>query len=795
MRVNFWTPKSFNLVRVATFALIASFLSAGHVPVLGLGIEAASAQTIRSVRVTGNRRVEPETVRSYLTFSVGDAYDPVAVNESLRALFATGLFSDVGIDRQGSTIVVRVAENPVVSTVAFEGNSEIDDKVLAGEVRLKSRSVYTRARALADARRIADVYRRQGRFAASVEPKIIQLDQNRVNVVFEISEGEKTTVKAINFIGNRAFSDSQLRDIITTTQSGWFDFLKGTNVYDPDRLNLDKELLRQYYLKNGYADAEIVSATAELDRDGSGFFITFVVNEGELYRFGDVKIENRLPELDPSSLQGEILTLSGAEFNASKIGKSVEKMTVRIAKQGLPFARVRPRSERDPEARVINLTYTIDEGNRLYIERINIFGNERTKDKVIRREFRFVEGDAYNPLLVDRAKRRLQALGFFKKVVVRPRPGGSPDRVIIDVQVQEQSTGELGFGAGYSTSEGIIGDISIKERNLFGNGQYVKLKFSGSLSRYQVDFSFTEPRFLDRNLSAGFDLFHKEIDNSDESGYKSRKTGGALRLGFPLSEELWMTTSYKLTYDNIYDVEDNASLAIKQAAGCQNPQVGVACTVNNDDNSYFTSALYLALRYDTRNHPRTPTKGIYVQVGTDLAGLGGDAQYVRVEGEARAYYPLAEGITLVGRAVAGHIEGWGGDEPRLLDLYYRGGETIRGFERAGIGPRDPSTTDALGGTTYAALTGEIRFPIPFLPSSLGITGAVFADAGTVFGATDGAKSIIPNLQDDSSLRSSVGVSVLWNSPLGPLRFDYAFPITKESYDKTQNFRFGAATRF
>ncbi|MEL7303984.1 MAG: outer membrane protein assembly factor BamA, partial [Pseudomonadota bacterium] len=500
----------------------------------------AQAQTIRAIEVVGNRRVEPETVRSYLSFSVGDQYDPGLANDSLRALFDTGLFADVSIDPQGATVVVTVQENPVVSKVAFEGNDEIDDKTLAGEVRLKSRSVYTRARALADAQRIMSVYRRQGRFAASVTPQLIQLGQNRVNVVFEIVEGEKTTVQTINFIGNRAFSDGQLRDIITTTQSGWFDWLKGTNVYDPDRLNLDRELLRQYYLKNGYADVQIVNANAELDRDGQGFFITFAIDEGERYTFGDVRIENSLPDLRPETLQGEILSLSGATFNSAQVDKTVEKLTLRVAEQGFAFARVRPRADRDPDNRVINLTYVIDEGSRVYIERIDISGNERTKDYVIRREFRLAEGDAFNPLMVDRARKRLQALGFFKAVNVRPRQGSGPDRVVIDVKITEQPTGELSFGAGYSTTEGVIGDIGITERNLFGNGQFLRLKLAGSLERMQIDLSFTEPRFLDRNLSAGFDLFHKEIDASDTSGYKSRKSGGSVRLGFPLAENLWM---------------------------------------------------------------------------------------------------------------------------------------------------------------------------------------------------------------------------------------------------------------
>ena len=475
---------------------------------------AAQAQSvvIREIQVVGNRRVEPETVRSYLHFTVGDPYDAGNADRSLRALFATGLFADVEIERQGSTVIIHVVENPVVNQVAFEGNSEIDDQTLSAEVQLKPRSVYTRARALSDAQRILDVYRRQGRFAAVVEPKIIELDQNRVNVVFEIDEGIQTKVKGIHFVGNRAFSDSQLRDIITTTQSGWFDFLKGTAIYDPDRMNLDRELLRQYYLKNGYADVRIVTANAELDRDGTGFILTFVIEEGERYTFGDVRIESALPELQPETLQGELLTRSGETFNASYIDKTVERLTLRTSEQGFAFARVRPRADRDPLARVIHITYEIDQGPRVYIERINIVGNLRTKDHVIRREFRLAEGDAYNPLLVDQAKKRLQALGFFKAVEVNRRPGSAHDRVVLDVEVQEQPTGELSFGAGYSTNEGVIGDVSITERNLLGNGQFLRLRLGGSMERFQIDLSFTEPRFLDRNIAAGFDLFHKEVD-------------------------------------------------------------------------------------------------------------------------------------------------------------------------------------------------------------------------------------------------------------------------------------------
>ena len=750
----------------------------------------AQSGVIREIRVEGNRRVEPETVRTYLRFNIGDAYDPAKVDQSIKALFSTHLFSDVRIDRTATGVVVTVVENPVVNQVAFEGNREVDKATLAAEVQLRPRSVFTRAKAQADVQRILDIYRRQGRFAASVEPKIIELENNRVNVVFEINEGGATKVQAINFIGNKAFSDSQLRDIISTSQSGLFDFIKGTNIYDPDRLALDRELLRQYYLKNGYADARVVSAGAELSRDGSGFFITFVVDEGEVYTFGKVEIELALPGVNAQALRGELLTSAGSTYDQSAMDRTAERLTLAVSEQGFAFARVRPRAQREPGTRIINVTYVIDQGPRIYIERINISGNLRTHDHVIRREFRLAEGDAYNPLLVDKAKRRLQVLGFFKAVDIKRRPGSAADRVVLDVDLVEQSTGELSFGAGYSTSEGIIGDVSISERNFMGKGQFLRLRLAGSQERMQVDLSFTEPRFLDRNLAAGFDLFHKDVNLSQVSAFRSKTTGGSLRVGFPLAENLWLTNSYTLSQGEIYDVDTfNASLAIVQSEG-----------------TALTSAWGTSLAYDGRNHPKNPTKGYYFQVGSDFAGLGGDVKYVRMSGEARFYYPIKDKVTLVGRVIGGHIAGWGDDEVRLIDLFYKGGETIRGFNRGGFGPRDLLRGDALGGSTFWSTTAEVRFPLPLIPDDLGMSGAFFVDAGSLFGAGAFAKNLNTQcvggdptlgicLADDASVRASAGFSLIWNSPLGPLRLDIAKAFLKKNYDEEQLIRFGASTKF
>jgi outer membrane protein insertion porin family len=417
---------------------------------------------------------------------------------------------------------------------------------------------------------------------------------------------------------------------------------------------------------------------------------------------------------------------------------------------------------------------------------------------VVRREFRLAEGDAYNPIMVDKAKKRLQTIGYFKTVDIKRRPGSAADRIILDVDLVEQSTGELSFGAGYSTSEGVIGDVSITERNLLGRGQFLRLRLAGSAERLQIDLSFTEPRFLGLNLAAGFDLFHKDVNLSSLSSFRTRTTGGSLRLGFPLSENLWLTNSYNLSSSEIFDVANTASLAIKEAQG-----------------EALTSSWGTLLSYDQRNHPKNPTKGIFLQVGTEVAGLGGDVQYVRANAEGRFYYPLNDKITFVGRLMGGHIEGWGGQDVRLIDLFYKGGETIRGFDRGGFGPRDLLTNDALGGSTYWSATAEVRFPIPLIPQELGMSAAAFVDAGSLYGAGEGAKALnnqcgqavtrdpitgaVTNpgicLADSSSVRAAAGASIIWESPLGPLRLDISKAFIKERFDDEQLIRFGASTRF
>jgi outer membrane protein insertion porin family len=748
---------------------------------------AAAQSVIRDIRIEGASRIEPETVRTYLKLAPGDTWDAAKADQSLKQLFATGLFADVRIEPRGSTVVVIVTENPIVNRVAFEGAHAVPRQTLESEVQLKPRSVFTRARAQADLARILDLYRRQGYFAAKVEPKVIELEQNRVDLVFEVTEGAVTKVASINFTGNRAFSDDQLRKVISTSQSGMLDFLKSNVVYDPDRLNLDRELLRLHYLKNGYADMRVVSATADLDREGKSFFVTFTLEEGVLYRFGAIAVQTSVQGIDTDALRNQVLTRTGEVFNGAQVEKSAEQMTLKLAALGQPFARVRPKIDRDAAQRVISVTFVVEEGPRLYVERIEIRGNIRTKDHVIRREFRVVEGDAYNALLIDRARSRLIALGFFKRVEVKREAGSAPDRVVLAVDVTEQETGELSFGVGYSSAEGVIGDIAYVERNLLGNGQYLKLKLSGSTSRLQADISFTEPRFMGTRVAAGFDLFHKEQDLTDTSSFKLRTSGGALRLGFPVAENWTGGVNYTLTRKQIYDVGDAASLAIKEAVGGP----------GKASNTYYTSSLGYSLVFDTRDKVRNPTRGIYVSTAQDLAGLGGDVRYIRSVAEARGYYAVTDGVTLAARAVGGSIGGWGGDNVRLLDLFYKGGESVRGFQPAGYGPRDQlsANRDALGGRNFYTTTAEVRFGLPYVPEELGLRGALFADAGSLWGLSKAA-GVVPGATGGAhAVRVSAGAGLIWDSPLGPLRADYAIPLLKQPFDKTRPFSFGQGGMF
>jgi outer membrane protein insertion porin family len=741
---------------------------------------AAPAQTrggtIADVKVEGSQRIEAATVISYMSIKPGDDYTDRGVDESVKSLFATGLFSNVTIRRQGSTLVVTVDENPIINQIAFEGNKRFDDTKLTAEIQERPRQVYTRTQAQSDANRIQELYRRGGRFAAAVEPKIIKLDQNRVNLVFEVKEGDLAKIERISFVGNKAFSDSDLRDEIITKETEWWNILASTDTYDPDRMAADQEMLRRYYLNRGYADFRVVSAVSELSPDGEGFFITFTVDEGERYKFGKIDINSALPGITPDEMKTVIVTNEGDWYSSKAVEDTIQALTQFLGDRQYAFVDIQPSVQRSRDDKLIAITYEIGEGPRVFVERIDVTGNLRTADEVIRREFELAEGDPFNASRLKRSETNIRNLGFFSKVDIKPVPGTAADQTVIQAAVTEQSTGEVQLGVGYSTSDGPLGDVTLRERNLLGRGQDLRLSTSLSGVSSQIDLSFTEPAFLDRNLAAGFDIFRTTRDNQQYSSYDETNTGFALRLGYPLSENLRQTLRYRLAYREISNVDDNASLFIKDQEG-----------------NTLTSSVQQTLTYDRLDSRINPTDGYSLSVSNEVAGLGGDVAYFKTQVNADWYYPVTDSMVLNIGGQAGNIIGLGQDV-RINDRNFLGGNSFRGFQTAGIGPRDLKSDDkdALGGKNFAVGTVELSFPLG-LPSEFALQGHTFSDFGTVWGLDSGDTG--PGVVDEIALRASAGVGVSWASPFGPIRLDYAYPFVKRSYDKQEQIHISFGTRF
>jgi outer membrane protein insertion porin family len=811
---------------------------------LGMALASATAASAQTITVQGNSRVDTETVRSYFT---GESLDPAGIDRAVRAMYNSGMFSNVRVSRTGGGIVVSVVENSIVNRVTISGNSRVKADQLFPELQTRSRGPYSPAIVNSDVQRIQEIYRRIGRSDAQVTVSTDQAENGRVNVTFNVAEGSKTGVYAINFEGNRAFGAWRLKNLMQITESNLLSFLKTSDVYDPDRLAADLDAIRRHYLKNGYIDFRVVSSDAVYSPERRAYIITIVIDEGEQYRVGDVVVESRLPNVDEGQLRGRVLTTRGSVYNAEAVEKTVEGMTIDAARRGQPFVQVRPRGDRDNANRVVNLGYTADEGARVYIERINVRGNTRTRDYVIRREFDAGEGDAYNKALVDRAERRLKALSYFKNVKITPEPGSAPDRVVLNVDVEDQATGQFSIGGGYSTSDGFLGEVSIAEQNFLGRGQYVKLGGTFGQRSNGIEFSFTEPYFLGYRLSAGFDVFSKYSDNTRTSRYESRTTGGSLRFGVPITDDFGVGIRYSLYETNI-KIPNRINDPYND---CSTPITGVtpgtggfsgalspfnSCLTNGEaslavkeaQGKTLTSLVGLNFVFNNVDDKKNPTSGWIAEVKPEVAGLGGDSQFVRVTGEVRYYYPIWDDVVGMLKAQGGHIQTFGGEKLRLTDHFNPGPSLVRGFAPGGIGPRDiayDARSGSLGGTTYFGGTAEIQFPIWGLPREIGLRGAVFADAGTLFnyggykrftniggrtigidgaGCSQAEVAVIQSgltqgtcldVVDKNVIRSSIGAGILWQSPLGPIRFDYSFPISKGKYDRTQAFRFSGGGTF
>ncbi len=735
---------------------------------------------IQQIVVRGTQRIEPATVLSYISVHVGEPYDEQAVDRSLKTLFATGLFSDVKFNWNGSVLTVNVVENPIINQVVFEGNDKVSTKDLTKEVQLKPRTVFTRNKVQADVQRIIELYRRNGKFAATVDPEIIQRPQNRVDLIYSINEGPTTGVARIDFIGNHVFDDSTLRDQIATEESAWWKFLASNDNYDPDRLIFDKEQLRRFYLKRGYADFQVVSAVAELTPDRRNFYITFTLHEGELYHFGKVTINSKIKELTPEVLRPLVPIKDGAVYNAELVDKSIDALTNAAGTKGYAFAEIHPRIRRDRATHTIDMIFNIDQGPRVYVERINITGNAHTLDKVIRRQMRLAEGDAFNRVLVDRSRTRIKALGFFKDVKIDTSPGSAPDRTVLNVRVTEDSTGQLQLGAGYSSTSSFVGQFSYEQRNLFGRGEYLRASVSASTISKEFLLSFTEPYFLDRPLSAGFDL-SKILTNYDQASYQGDETVAGVRLGFPTSEFGSVGLRYTWSIEKITPYI-NAPLAVQLAAGTAQ-----------------ISAVGFSYGYNTLDDPIRPTKGMTFGFSQEFAGLGGTLKYLRTEASYATFTPVIWD-DLIGsfRIKSGYITGYDGQYVRLNERFFKGGDSFRGFKLAGIGPRDirASGQSAVGGDAYAIGTFELRLP-SFLPADYGITTSLFTDFGTLGHIDAGVPPCTPTscIRDNMALRASAGISIGWKSPFGPVQIDLGMPFIKTGYDKTQIIRFSAGTGF
>ena len=778
---------------VSAVALSAGLALQGAVAIQLAALTEAHAAVVSRIEVRGNQRVDAETVRSYIGIAPGRSFSNDDVDEAVKKLFATGLFSDVRVNQVGSTLVVQVSELSVVNQVLFQGNKKIKDVALAGQVQLKPRGAFSTATMEADAETIRQAYARIGRDDATVNPQVVDLGDNRVNVVFQINEGARTKIAAINFVGNSAFRDGRLADVISTRRSTVLSLLTRDDIYDEDRLRADEEALRRFYYNRGYADFQVLSAVGDLNAETNAYTVTITVEEGERYTFGDISVESTIPGVENNAFNALLETHAGDVYSAKEVEDTIVAITERLAGMGYAFAQVTPRGDRSYENRTISVIYTIDQGSRTYVERIEIRGNTRTRDYVIRREFDISEGDAFNQVLIQRAKRRLEALDFFQTVEISTAPGSEPDQVILVVDVMDKSTGEFSIGGGYSTggeTSGPTVEGSIVERNFLGRGQFIRVAAGGGKNARDYTVSFTEPYFLGRRIAAGFDIY-RQTRNFDE--YKRELNGATVRLGLPITEALSTQLAYNLTqekykYDDDCDVNENG---IIDPGECN---ISAAIVNAIEESPWIKSSISNTFTYNTIDDMKNPRGGLYATFGTEYAGIGGDANFFKVTGRATYYRTLSEEMDLVALLVAGagHVEPIGDDGLRTFDLFQSSDRIIRGFEYGGIGPVDGVTGDHLGGKTYFHVSAEAQFPIPALPQSFGLRGALFADAATLFG--NNIKDA-PVINKDMDWRASVGASLIWSSPFGPLRFDYAVPVAKLDTDDEQNFNFSISNKF
>jgi outer membrane protein insertion porin family len=751
---------------------------------------AGDAEQDPAITVIGNRHIGADMIRSFFHAAPDGQYDVAARDAALKALYASGLFTDVKISHEGNRILVVVVENPTIGVVAFEGNRKLKDADLKAQVQSKANGPLSHELIQSDVVRILDLYRAHGYFNAQIVPKTIEgkrADNGRVNLVFEIKEGEKLAVKDIAFTGNSAFSQVKLRGVVKTGISNPLSFLLDNDIYDADRIENDTDLVRRFYLAHGYPDVRVTSA-AHYDAGKNGAIVTFKIDEGPQYRFGKVGIESHLKTVDGGALRDNLRTQSGDIYDADAVTKSVDALAIALARGGEPFASVAPRTERHADRRIVDVWYRIEQGKRVYIERIQIHGNTKTRDEVIRREFDVGEGDAYNRALVDRGERHLKALGYFKSVKIAAAPGSAPDRVVLDVAVEEQKTGNFWISGGYSTSDGFLASVTISDTNFLGTGDIAKTTLTYGQYARGFDLAFTDPWFLGQRLSLGGELFGRQTFANSNQAFNTSLYGAKVTAGTPITDNLGVTWSY-----SIY----NQGLSLDPAIGTVSLPIQQAAQAG----SYWVSSIGSGVTYSTLDNPKDPTSGVWARTNNEFAGLGGAAKFARTTDDVRVYQPITGDLVGVVRAQGGYVAPWGGQQLPLLSGFFGGPQLIRGFAPNGFGPRDitPGTTmDNLGGNIYWSTSAELQAPVPFVPPDAQLKLALFSDTGSLWATNAStvpglATSLSPAQQiaNSQALRASVGVSLIWDSMFGPIRVDYAYPIAKQSYDVTQRFQFHA----
>ncbi|MBM3579906.1 MAG: outer membrane protein assembly factor BamA [Alphaproteobacteria bacterium] len=733
--------------------------------------------------VQGNERVDEGTILSLLDVGGLKKNTELSRRVSLKKLYESDLFLEARIYEDGGKIIVEIKENPLISDIKFIGNKKIETEALQAEITSKKRTVFTKSKLQNDLKRLGEIYLKSGRFLTKIDPKIIQKDQNRVELIFDIAEGPKAKIGKVYFVGNQAFSDRELIDEISTKESKWWKFLSSSDSYDSDRIEFDKEKLRRFYGSNGYADFTTISATAQIMPQKTEFFVTFLLEEGVQYKVGETNILNHIEKFDASILNKEILLKEGKIYNSDLVEKTIDKMVELMSEKSYAFAHIEPILKRNRETKIIDIDFVISETPRIYINQIRIFGNTHTMDSVIRRELRFREGDPYNVTKINRSKQRLENLGFFEKVEFRNKRIGETDKMDLEIEVKEKKTGELNLGVGYSTVNRLTLSTGIKERNMFGTGQELGFNIQKSFASLTADVNYTKPYFMNLPLDAGIDLFKYDFSKRNSLIYDQQSSGLTLRGDYSLTEFLSHQLRYSYSEQIINNISPGASISIQMLQG-----------------SYVTSGIGQSIFYDKRDNKINPRDGYYVSLSQDYSGIGGNINMLKHEGSAGYYLPTtSKDFVLKFMARGGVIEGLGGQAVRSNYGFFLGGNNFRGFQYAGLGPRTQDSSgravggSVIGGKIYYVGTAEFMFPLG-LPRELGINGVFFSDNGTVKGVDQQTRAGT-NISDSGSIRSSYGFSIAWSSPLGPIRLDFARIARKEIYDQTQTFRFSFGTTF